>query len=66
VEQVVPSFISNSGNSRISVKGMLFDQFRFDDGMNEKQNGLARKDVTFSCRFVDSGTGSLIGTPRDM
>lgn len=37
---------------------MLLDQFRFDNGTS--------KDVTLSCRFVDSGTGSLIGSARDM
>jgi hypothetical protein len=58
VEQVIPSAISNAGNSRVSVKGMLLDQFRFDNGTS--------RDVTLSCRFVDSGTGSLIGSAREM
>jgi hypothetical protein len=58
IESVVPSSISNAGNSKIRIKGMLFDQFRFDNG--------TRREVTFHCRFVDGSTGSLIGTPREM
>jgi len=58
VEQVVPSSISTSGNSRIRIRGMLLDQFRFDDG--------SRKELALSCRFVDGGTGALIGSPQQM
>ena len=39
IEQVVPSSISNSGNSPVRISGMLLDQFRFDDG--------ARRDVGY-------------------
>lgn len=54
----MPTAISNAGNSRIRVQGMLMDQFKYDNGTN--------KDVTLNCRFVDSATGSLIGTQREM
>jgi len=58
VEKVIPSSISNAGNSPIRIIGMALDQFRFDNG--------TRKDVPYQCRFVESETGALIGSPALM
>lgn len=37
---------------------MLLDQFKYDNGTS--------RNVPLDCRFVDSSTGSLIGTPKRM
>ena len=58
IESVTPSFISNAGNSPLRLKGMLFDQFRFDNG--------TLRPIILKCRFIDGSSGALINEPRNM
>ena len=58
VEKVSPVYVSNSGNSPVKLKGMLFDQFKHDNGTH--------RDVQMQCRFVDIGANSVIREARNM
>jgi hypothetical protein len=55
---VVPTDISNAGNSPLILNGMQFDQFKYDNG--------TKKDVTLQCRFKEVATGAYIDVPRNM
>ena len=57
VQQVAPESLSNAGNSPLKLTGMLFDQFKWDNGTERR--------VPIQCRFVD-GAGTVLGTPRNM
>lgn len=58
MKSVVPTDISNSGNSPVILRGMQFDQFKYDNG--------TFNDVTLQCRFKEDGTGAYIDQPRNM
>ena len=49
--------MSNAGNSPLKLTGMLFDQFKWDNGTERR--------VPIQCRFVD-GAGTVLSTPRNM
>ena len=51
-------YISNSGNSTVRLKGMLFDQFQFDNA--------TRNHVQLKCRFVETSSGNVIGQSINM
>jgi hypothetical protein len=55
---VVPADISNAGNSPIILRGMQFDQFKFDNA--------TKNNVPILCRFKEVGTGAYIDEPRTM
>ena len=57
MEHVSPESLSNAGNSPLKLTGMLFDQFKWDNG--------TERHVTIECRFVDAA-GTVLGTPRNM
>lgn len=57
MEDITPLYVSNTGGTPLSVKGMQFDQFRGDNGTD--------RDVDLWCRFVDSSNNAL-ATPRLM
>ena len=56
IESVQPKYVSNGGNSPVTLKGMHFNQFKFDNG--------TQREVPILCRFVDA-SGSVIGSPRN-
>ena len=58
VKSVVPTDISNAGNSPMVLRGMQFDQFKFDNG--------TQNDIPLQCRFKEEGTGNYIDQPRNM
>jgi hypothetical protein len=58
VQSVVPTQITNSGNSPVLLRGMQFDQFKFDNGtMNDR---------VVQCRFKKTGDGTIYGEPANM
>lgn len=57
VEDVQPNMATISGGTPIHLTGMLFDQFKKDNG--------STKDMGYKCRFVDD-TGQVIGNEREM
>ena len=56
MEHVSPETLSNAGNSPLKLTGMLFDQFRWDNG--------TEREVMIRCRFLDAA-GTVVGTPRN-
>lgn len=58
VEAITPRYISNSGNTTVRMKGMLFDQFKYDNGTT--------RNVTLQYRFVDKETGTPFVDPSKM
>ena len=58
IQQITPQYISNSGNSSVILKGMLFDQFRNDNNTERHQQ--------LYCRYVDVSSGNVIGKPINM
>jgi len=57
VIRVQPSQASNSGNTPLILDGILFDQFKFDNGTEKR--------VPILCRFKD-GAGNLLDKARKM
>jgi len=57
VEDVQPNMATISGGTPIHLTGMLFDQFKKDNGTT--------KQTDYKCRFVDD-TGQVIGGEHDM
>ena len=54
IEKATPAYLSNAGNSPLTLTGVSFDQFKNDGG--------SLKNVSLQCRFTDS-SGSIIGAP---
>jgi hypothetical protein len=57
VEDVMPNMATISGGTPIHMTGMLFDQFKKDNGSS--------KDMDYKCRFVDD-THQVIGEEHNM
>ena len=58
VQSVVPTKITNSGNSPVLLRGMQFDQFKYDNG--------TRNDRVIQCRFKRTADGTIFDEPRNM
>jgi hypothetical protein len=54
---VQPTVASNSGNTPLILDGILFDQFKYDNGTEKR--------VPIQCRFKDS-QGNLLDNARKM
>lgn len=57
VEDVMPNMATISGGTPIHLTGMLFDQFKKDNGDT--------KEMDYKCRYVDN-TNRVIGEERNM
>lgn len=51
IEEADPKYLSNSGNSPLSLVGVNFDQFKYDN--------MSKKIVPFYCRFTDSNKANI-------
>ena len=58
MQSVTPTKITNSGNSPVILRGMQFDQFKYDNG--------TFNDRPIQCRFKRVSDGIILDEPKNM